>query len=459
MAAHRGCGKSFVLLLLALERSLSAPFQNCRIGAPLYEQVVEITHHNLQAILHHANGACPEDMMPVVKEHQLQVYNPAWGEEGKEVVSTVSWFGCNKRTADNVRGRRSNFVALDEVGYVDEAEYVLSAVLGGTFIGQDDPRMVLSSTPPRSSGHPFCSRLVPDAAAEGRLVKITVDDNPDFGPADRQVLLQMCNNDPGSAAWRREALCETVSDAQLAAVPAFIKFKDRIVQEGWTQPAHYYPLESADLGFKDYNAVVYGWIDYQKQKLVIKEESFMNAVSTRTLCDAVRKTETKLFANCPERHMTRRWADGTAQQLYDMAIEHRLLFETPKAGEKWEKWAGLANLDTYCQVGRLIIDPACKNLIFQLESATKNTKLTDLEKIPLSEFPDPDRPVAGHWDALWALAYLAHQASQYFYLNPFPSYSLDGEDVFHTPEYTKKRIQKGAITVTHNKIAYTRHKA
>jgi hypothetical protein len=461
LLAHRGFGKSFTLLLMCLEWALQKPFQNIRYGGPQYEQTVEIVEHNISAMLHHELGFCPESCYPTVKNEYIEVRNPAWGDLGRDAFSRIWIFGTNKKVGEATRGKRSNKVVVDELGWVTDVDYVLSGILGGTFIGQTDPLMLLSSTPPRSAAHPFSSKFVPEAHAAGRLVKITVNENPDFRREDRMVLMSMCGNDISSAAWRREGLCEMVSDAGLLALPSFPQARVDGCEGTWERPSHYFPLWGADFGFRDYNGVVFGYVDYLAQKLIIEREFFRNAISTKELVDHIKGIEHDLWKDAIYARGTRRWADATAQQLADFALVYDLLVENPKAGERWDRWSGLATLDAYFRQRRIVIHPSCKNLLFQLANAVKNEKLTDLERTVSSDSMGvaSDRPAMGHCDLLWALAYLVHQAHDYFNQNPYPE---DAEI-----DYTDKHVgnmhlipekKQSAIRVTHTPLMVTRRK-
>lgn len=432
---HRGMGKSFLLLSLAVERCLQIPGTSAAYGGPELEKTWEIVGHNWNNLQFSQMGYCPLSLRGSPKNgtHTILFHNPRWPDG---LNSTLQVFGINGGHGNLQRGKRYSMVVVDEAGFCDDLEYVVGGVLQPTFIGQPDPIMLLSSTPPKTAGHPFVTTYVENAQADGRLFMMTQPDNPSQKERDdveRVVLAGGKSKE--STDWRREALCELISDIGLLAVPSFTLKKDAIVLPSWDRPSHFYPLVSGDLGFKDYNGIVFSYLDFLKQKLVIEEEFFRNFLSTKELAGAVVEREGRLWDKTPHYADRRRWADGTSQQLADLQREHSLHFSYPKAGEKWDKWAGLAYLDTLFLNERIVILPPCMNLIFQLSNAVKNDRLTDMERIPRPEFQDPTKPAAGHWDLLWALAYLVHCCKSYWNMNPFPADMLVGTDIYIPPDW------------------------
>lgn len=415
---HRGARKTVLLEIRAIERCLRYPGHIERIGFPTMKNAFAATSEGLPKLLPQA----PEDLRPKTVEGEVHFRNPAW--EDPDAVSKLILFGC-REGAEGQRNLRSNGISLDEFREIDRPQYVVQHVLAGHFVHKERPLMVISSTSPATPGHFFWT-LVDAAREAGRYLLVPTTDNPDFDEHSERVLVAICGG-KDTPAWRREALCEKVADETLLAVPSFYRKKAELVRE-WERPGYFYPFLFADLGFVDPAAVLFSYIDYERKRLVIEDEIVGSSIGSAELRALIRARERELYEKTPLYHLIRRWADATPRELDDLRAggsEEGVLFSSAKTGEeKWDKWTGLARLESLCAQERLAIHPRCKNLIYQLENAIKNKWHTDLERVQFEEGQDPTSPIMGHADALWALAYGAWQVRSYWDLSPYPVHGV-----------------------------------
>jgi hypothetical protein len=406
---HRGASKSWLLVLLAIERCLRYPGTVARLGSPQLRQTEEV----LEPALRYFFERCPKELRPVWEDRSYVFRNARWGNANAR--SRLCIFGC-RENADSQRGLRANWIAVDEVRDLDDAGYVISSVLSPMYVKQTRPLMVLTSTSPATTGHVWWD-YVDEAAAAGRYVFMPTTLNPDFSDKDRKVLLGICKGE-NTPAWRREALCERVADTNLLAVPSFSAHKEAIVQEQ-SRPDEFYTFTIADLGFVDPTAVLFAYANYLTRQIVVEDEIVGSSINTSTLIAAVKKKEKELWERSGMLANVQRWADCTPRERSDLA--HAGLYMSPAKQGDWDKWRGLAYLDSCFYQGTVIIHPRCKNLIHQLGNAVKNTHQTDLKREKPPEYRDPNSPIMGHADALWALAYLVERARYYTTIPPYLS--------------------------------------
>lgn len=437
---HRGSAKSWLLVILAMERCLRYPNQVARIGSPYATQTEEIVEPAIRFLL----GLCPPELRPVSHGDELHFRNPRW--EDPQAISKLVTFGCREH-AERQRGLRSTFIALDEVRDIDDPEYVVTSVLAPHFVRQEMPIFILSSTSPGTTGHPFWS-FVDDAAKDRRYVYIPVTANPGFTAQDERVLMKFCKSKE-SVAWKREALCLKVADPNLLAVPSFFEHKPAIVRE-WTRPDYFLPFLFGDVGYIDAAAFLFAFIDFIAQKLVIEDEIVLTTTGTKSLADTIKAKESALYGETANYKLMRRWADATPRELDDFRGYGVLLSAARTGSEKWDKWAGLARLESLCQEEKLVIHPRCRSTIFQLENAVKNRQHTDIQRELPKEGQDPTAPVMAHFDAGWALAYGIWQVRNSWLQNPVPAAPLPQRAWAPPPQ-----VPFGRVKVTHNPIVIT----
>lgn len=404
---HRGASKTWLLVLLAIERCLRYPGQVVRLGAPSLKQCEDV----LEPAFRHFFSKCPADLRPEWEDRSYVFKSPRW--EDPNARSRLCVFGC-REGADSQRGLRSNMVCLDEVRDIDDCEYVVTSVIGPQFVKQTRPLCVLTSTSPGTTGHPFWT-FVDDAQRAGRYVHIGVDDNPDFSPADRRMLTSLCKG-TDTPAWRREALCLRVADESLLVMPSFSKNKATIVVDS-PQPDAFFTFESLDMGFVDLAHCIFAHINFEKLKLVVEDEVCGSSIGTQELIKAIKDKEKKLWGKSLLWSKTQRIADCTPRERADLA--HGGLYFSPARPNNWEQHRTLAMLESLFYQGSVEIHPRCRHLIYQLENATRNASGSDVKRERLPEFADPNAVRMGHADGMFALGYLAEKTRFQMTASPY----------------------------------------
>jgi hypothetical protein len=437
---HRGGRKTFLISILAWERCLREPNHIALWIGPTKEEASRVSDLALRFLM----AQTPEDLRPEPSASGIYTFqNPAW--ENPDAVSRLYVLGA-KEGAESLRGLRAGTVVLDEFRNFDDPEHAIKDVCVPFFIDRDNPLFVVASTPPRTTGHYFSSILIPQAERTGRYLCIPSSRNPAFTAKEEEKIVAGFGS-KDSSAWRREMECELIGDEGSLAIPSFTKKKKAIVRE-CERPSHYCPFLFADVGYVDATAVLFSYIDFEAQRLVIEDELVATQIGTKALVDAVKAREEAVFGGAALKHLTRRWADATPRELDDLRADG-LYFSAARTGEeKWDKWAGIARLESLVREERVAINPRCRHLVFQIENAIKNKHHTDLERIPAREGEDPTAPIVGHWDALWALAYGAWQIRPYWLQDPFPAFVPIAGKHAMVPKHIRMAREDGRHIVT-----------
>ena len=442
--AHRSAGKSYGLLTLAIQWCLEQPGTQVRYGGPTYKQTLELTEHNLGKIEQRAPRGILE-----LRNDEIVVRNPAW-KGGKYDKSTIRFFGVNRGTVESQRGKRANKIILDEVGFMEDTDYVIYDVLTPLFMLQENPLMVISSTPPRSTAHKWCGRYVPEAIRSKRYFLITADDNPDFREADRKVALAAYDGDENCVAWKRDYLCKHISDPTAMVVPEFTEERKKEVVVDHPKPEYCYQLVGFDSGFKDASAVLFTFVDWDAQKWVIDDEIVTHYTPTSVLAKMIKEKAVSLldFVGPPEdrrpaplKEQTRWIADATPQQLADFAHDHQIYFSP---AEKKDAYAQLSSFRSAMQQGKIRINPRCVNLIHQLEAGVWNATRKDFERV--ADAPLDGEMITGHLDAVKAAIYLWFKVKDVMRLNPWPDTHFSEADHRVPAQVMKKRQDKFVFT-------------
>ena len=458
---HRGMGKSFFLAQYGIHRCLKKGGTVVRFGSPTLTQTEEIAVPIMTKILNDAPRAISWRKVANNYFFRSPLHNRKDGE------SVFNLFSC-KEDAESMRGKRAHVVLLDEVRSIQNAQYVIEEVLLFLFAGQEDPMMVLSSTPPKRPDHAFTSYFIPGAKVDGRYFEMSIDKNPDFPAVQRQMLAKVCGG-VDTIGWKREALCMTLPDPSALAVSEFIAARSEIVKVT-ELPTHYFAFLGMDAGFMDYTACLFAWVEFIQQKLVIEDEYVTHYRSTLDIATEIKKKEAALFGESVHHERIRRYADANQQQLHDLRSIYGLPFS---AASRWEMDAALADLKAAIQMRDIWIHPRCRNLIHQLEHSTLNNRRNDFDRPEEMEFGhDPTRPIIGHSDALMALVYLWRQMKHKMLENPYPTpqqvfKSMPGT-IVDLPEEKPGKLskyglpRKGVVTsrnvVTNNPIRIQRRK-
>jgi hypothetical protein len=386
----RQFGKSFWLAKKALEQGFKKKKSKIKYGTAFQTDLVEFILPAFDAVLED----CPEDLKPVFKR------------SGSKFVfkngSEIKLVGLDRKP-NGLRGTVIDLIILDEAGFMSRLDYIYKSVIIPATTHRPNCRILVFSTPPDTPAHEFLD-YVEKAEYEGGYLKLTIYHNP---MVDEKTIARLMKESggPQSTTWRREYLCEHVTDANLAIIS---EWKDEFVLD--IAKDHYYPFyhkyQSMDLGVRDNTAVIFGYYSYLTGRLIIEDEYVINGpeLTTLVLHDAISRTEKKLWK---ESKVYRRVSDNNNPLLLqDLSIIHGMHFLGTDKGSL-EEMVNVVKM--MVQTGSIIVHPRCKQLRGSLKYGVWDKHRQKFAK----------SKVYGHFDALAALIYLVRNLDKV--TNPIPA--------------------------------------
>ena len=413
----RRLGKSFCLAIIAIETCLRKPNAIVKYLAPEQKQVRTILRPLFQEIL----MDCPDDLLPVYRKDD-SIFKFKNGSE-------IQIAGCDNQQYESMRGGKADLCIVDEAGFVSELEYIIKSVLLPTTLSTNG-RIILSSTPPRTSDHDFAEIYVKNARFKNNLVLFTIDDCPLYTEAQiAEMALEYGGRD--GVQFRREFLCNFIADDKFQVVPEFDDACKTACVKEWERPKFMDCYVSMDIGFDDLTFVIFAYWDFKKHKLIIEDELVMNGqrMTTDVLATSIKFKEANLWKDQYTSEPIKpylRVSDNNKILINDLQQTYKLSFQ---ATEKDDKDAAIANMRVMIKSGQIVINPRCKSLILHLQNATWNKNRTSYTR----------SPDMGHYDGVDALCYLCRNVQ--IQKNPYPyGHEFGSEAQWHyTKEYQNKK--------------------
>lgn len=408
-------GKTYTLVVLALEQCLRKPNSIVKFVSPTKTQLNNIVRPLFRTIL----DDCPDKLKPEFKTKDY-IYYFANGSE-------IQLAGTDGGHAEKLRGGDSDIFFVDEAGSCSDLDNVVKSILLPTTLITKG-KGVLASTPPKESDHDFL-KFIEEADMRGSLIKKTIDDNPRITQEQKDELIKELGGAHTTEA-RRELYCEIVKDSNSSVIPEFTPELQKEITKEWPRPPFYDGYVSMDIGFKDLTVALFGYYDFRADKVIIEDElvvNFQNPEETiKKLGENILEKEAKIFINPISLEIqkpTMRVSDINyivIQELNKSTLG-KLNFQN---ASKDDNDSALNVLRQMFSSRKIIINPKCEILLRHL----KNVKWQK-NKTKFARSPDD-----GHYDAVDALKYMI-RAIQY-YKNPYPAhYNLNPKDLFvRTPE-------------------------
>jgi hypothetical protein len=424
-SCSRRLGKSWTLLIIAIETALQVPDAQIKYAAPTAKMVRKIIQPTLKEIW----KDCPADLIPKFDRHE-GAYTFLNG-------SKLFIEGLSDGNAENLRGTSMDLGIIDEGAFVSDLKYVVNSILlpqtattGG--------RILMASTPPKSPQHSWIDYMR-EAQLDGAFIKKTIwdwykdtrEDQPHHKDRmSKETITELCLSSGGkhTTDWRREYLVEVILDEEDAILPEFNnELKEEITKEQ-ELPPFYDSYVSMDIGFTDYHAVLFAYLDFKRSKLVISDEILVQGKATNThiLAKLIQQKEKELWHDPMTDEAIppyMRVADDDMITLNDMNQIHHLTFIPTK---KDNKEAAINDARIRLASGQIEINPRCKNLLLQLETGIYQRTRDGVVKKSFARSAG-----LGHFDLIDAFIYLIRNVQ--WNKNPYPAnYGLDG--VFISPK-------------------------
>lgn len=383
----RRIGKSALLLTIANETALKKK-SIIRYGAATQKDVREM----ILPLMDILTRTCPEELRPRWHEGKGKFIYPL---NGSELVAS----GLDEGRADNLRGAYMDLGLLDEAAFTEDLEYALKSVLMPQLLTTNG-RIVLASSSPLTPSHHFTT-LIEEAKLNNAYYKMTIHEDSREEVRSRIEEWQKEAGGKDSTTWRREYLCEIITDAESALVPEFTDQKAQRICVAWERPPHFIPYTVMDLGYIDFTAVVFGYVDFLKAKYIVEDEILLNRKDSKYIADAIRKKEKELYGE----KECRRAADGPLLTIQDFNALHNLPFN---GVSKDELEAQVNHLRLVVQSEQLLIHPRCLHTISHLKYGVWDKAHKKFDR----------SSAYGHFDCVAALMYFVRDAN--LRENPYP---------------------------------------
>lgn len=430
--ARRGYGKSWLFLTDAFETCIRLAHKGevARLiyAAPTREDAKKIVIPTGELIIAKAAAdGVPRKLLPQWYATDHAFIFPATG--ARCIVE-----GADDDQGDHLRGPFAHKAYCDEAGFWRYLLYCLRSVLI-PIVKRRAGKIFVASTSPKSVGHEFVA-LMAQAIQRGAYIKRTLDDDTTLTEReiDSYALEYGATVEDGrrSTEFRREYLCDLVTDATRAVIPEFDEAKHVVAD--YERPEWVDCYEGLDLGLVDLTHLLYGYWDFANACLVIEDEICGNYMLTKEFAAIAKAREIELWGAIPyystptphNRCPRGRFSDNEAQTLYDLA-GYGMSFAP---AIKVEKEAALNRLRQMFANAKVKIHSRCVNLIHQLKVGTWNERRTDYERLP----------GAGHLDGIDGLVYMSRSIDRS--RNPVPPLLNVSKFTHHIPPSSKRTNQE-----------------
>lgn len=402
----RQWGKSYLMVSEAVSLALKTKHARIKYGTAFLTDLQEFILPCFEAVLED----CPPALRPKYKVQGSKYVFPGTKAEIKLV-------GLDKHP-NGLRGNVIDLIILDECGFISALMALYKNVIIPATTHRPKCKVILISTPPTTPAHDF-GAFIERAEAEGCYAKFDIYSNP---LVDKATIKRLMHESGGkeSTTWRREYLCELVTDADSQIIPEW-QDKYVVARERDEFYRFYHLYVGMDLGVKDFTVVIFGYYDFRRATLVIQGEIKLHGpkLTTQVLHDAIKAKEQQLWpetlkigARDPEKKIYRRISDNNNPMLIqDLASMHRMSFMST---DKDTLEAMLNEVRLLVSRGQIEVDPSCVQLVGCLKYGVWDKKKKEFAR---SE-------AYGHFDALAALVYLVRNLDRHS--NPIPAtYGFD----------------------------------
>jgi hypothetical protein len=407
----RRYGKSMTMSLIALEFAIRNPNSQIRFAAPTAKTLKKITNPIFRMLLE----TCPKHLKP-----RYYTQDQEWRFPNGSIISCA---GTDNGNAENLRGTASHLNLIDEAGFCDDLNYILKSILIPQTLTTGG-KTLLASTPPKTPAHDFVT-IAQECESEGFYKTYTIFDNKTLSKETIDLYAQESGG-YNSSTFKREYLCQFVTDETLSVVP---EWKDEYIQipnKNDNFNKYYHRYVALDIGVVDKTVSIFGYYDFKQAILYIEDELVLqgNEVTTQKLSDEIKTKEKQVFDNLQP---YKRIADNNNLiLLQDLSSMHNLHF-SPTNKETLD--AMVNELRLMVGSGRIRVHPRCTHLIGCLKYGIWDKNHKSFAR----------SSVYGHFDGLAALVYLVRNLDQH--TNPIPSDAFISHYTHFIPENKTNKNQ------------------
>lgn len=400
----RQTGKSYTLCVIAIEECLRKRKAQVKFASMDQKSARAIVSTQFQEIFED----CPDDLRPHFRQHDGLYYFPRNG-------SRLTIAGCDGNNIRKLRGQKADLGIVDEGAFISDLEKVIYSVLLPQTTTTNG-RILVATTPAESAGH-FSTQLAHQCQSKGAYAKFTVWDSCRLSDLKKgEICVEYGGQE--STRWRREYLCEFVTDSTAAVVPEFTDEAEKEIVQPYARPEYFTPYTALDGGYTDAAGCLFGYIDFKTARLVVEAEWIKRGALGSDIAAAVALTENRLWQEYHAKFL--QWRPEMRPlipQMRVMDVDPEMAAQFMKNhGQAWSpiskspgyKQAAVNQLNDFIKQRRLIITPECKSLIRQLHNATWATSRKTYKRDDID----------AHYDLVDALIYMLQVAD--FVNNPYP---------------------------------------
>ncbi len=387
--AARRFGKTNSILAFVVEKLLQNPGWICRWCFPNKNQAREV----LGAEIVKLQSDSP-DYMRFKYQSTDSVYLCANG-------SKLYIRGVNEDRGDSARGPASNIIVCDEYGFWNEPDYIVREALFPQLENQPGQWLIKASTPPRNLGHRYYVERE-EAIRKNRFIQKIIYDNEALSKEELSVIIEESGG-LESPAFRRERLCEPVSDPELLVIPEWSD-EFNVVPDDYPRPEFFTPYVGGDSGADDNTAVLFGYYDFVKNETIIEAELVVSGRTSKEIVEMAKAIEAQVWNKVP---VKKRVYDAAKQLIFDIYIDLKWPVQMP---QKDDKLAAIHELRAEVGARRFKVKDKCKHVKRQLKVGMwKDDRHMDFERTE----------GLGHLDAVAAAIYFNRAIDRK--LNPIPA--------------------------------------
>ncbi len=400
----RRYGKSLIQLLICVENCIRRERSRVPYASSTLVAVKEILLPLMEDML----IDCPPDLRPT--------YTKADASFRFKNRSRLLLVGCDVNP-HRLRGTHLDFGAVDEAAFFGNLEEILVSVLFPQMQGRKGASLLCGSTPPTSPSHYWSETVVPQAMSNNAHVHRTIEDNPRLSKAEIEDEINLLGGREATAC-RRELFAEHVAEETLMIVPEYRREREHVWAQDPPLPQWCFTFVSMDPGWSDMTGVLFGYIDWNKQCLVLEDELCLPQANTNALAKSIRDKEEKLWKSRPYFSRSRggvtkpnpiaRITDVDHRLIQDLYQDHDLRF-IPTAKDNLDQQ--IVSLRDAFQKHRILVNSTCPITDKHLSNGVwANDKRKNFSRS--GDF--------GHFDMVAALVYLWRNVQPYLRRNPNP---------------------------------------
>jgi hypothetical protein len=385
-------GKSYIALLLEMEMCIRHPGFISRHMLPNLKQARDVVY----PIISELRNTLPSSVLPFSINRSDGIIRFKNG-------SMIVIGGMSKENIDSSRGPRSDGIIFDEIGFTDnnisDYKYAMYSVLLPQLTVSSFGYTVYITTPPHDPSHPFLTLSLPPIKSSGKYIEYTIYDSPFLNEEDIKELAESYGG-LDSPDFKREMLCQVFALQERRVTPEFTKEKH--MREVEPRPEHTC-YQSADIGLTDNTAILGGYFDYERQKLVVTNEHTIKGKSLGELAEIIKDEQKKLEPYMYNKAHIRACYDVFEIAAYTLRVDHQMVFQRPV---KRKVEDNIAILRKWLQEEKIEISKDCVNTLYELEFGCWSDSHTVNKEF--------ERTANGHLDHIAALMYMVRLVNPRF---------------------------------------------